>query len=182
MKRDKEEWCSMFSNIFDRAVEDPNPSVPVAFLDYLLNPEPMSPFIPIAEHYLNTARINQPEICPGVDKCIHSFTIAEGIWSMLGSRSCFNPRLRKLLFLLYKQLFGLKIPEIYNAELRKDRHIEEFDPTGTPLEIYSEEVDSCELRGLMCRWRRFISTRERRAVLSERREELVGMVKALHDV
>ena len=135
----------MFSDIFDKAAEDPNPSVPVAFLDYLLNPEPMSPFIPIAEHYLNTARINQPEICAGVDRCIQSFNIAEGIWKMLGTRSRFNPKLRKLLFLLYKQLFGVKVPEIYTSDLRNDRDIVEFNPTGTPLEMYSKEVDMCGL-------------------------------------
>ena len=55
-------WASNFTWVFDRAMADPDPSVSVAFLDYLINPESKSPFTPVAEYYLNTTRIMRPSL------------------------------------------------------------------------------------------------------------------------
>lgn len=140
MEKEKVEWFSSFLSIFDQVMMDPHPSVPVAFLDYLINPEPMSPYMPIAEHYLNTARISRPEICSAVDQGRACMTVAESIWQVLGSRSRFNPRLRKLLFILYKYFFGLRTPDVYTPELRETLKLVEMNFEDTPLDLYATMV------------------------------------------
>ena len=130
-----EKWASSFVWIFDLAKMDPNPAVVVAFLDYLLNPETMSPFTPIPEFYLNTARIQRPVLPEFSDGSEEGFMLAEYLWKAMGSPSRYNPQLRKLLFLLYKQLFGTDVPKVYGSQLQSVGIVRmNFD--GTPLELY----------------------------------------------
>lgn len=132
-------WATHFSWIFDRALSDPNPSVVVSFLHYLINPETMSPFIPITEFYLNTTRKNQPSLPMFNEGSDQGTILVEQIWNALGSPSRYNPQLRKLLFILYKQLFGIDIPKVYGSK-PSTLSIIRLNFDGTPLELYPAMV------------------------------------------
>ena len=137
-------WASNFTWVFDRAMADPDPSVSVAFLDYLINPESKSPFTPVAEYYLNTTRIMRPSLPNFADNNDDGFILAERIWDALGSRSRFNTQLRKLLFILYKHLFGVDLPKVY-AMIAKEVGIVRLTFDDTPLEMYPAMVRMIEM-------------------------------------
>lgn len=130
---------SSFLWILSHAQADPDPSVPVAFLDYLLNPEVMNPFIPISEFYLKTTRMQKPILPSFEEGNTDGFLLAEQIWELLGSRSRYNPQFRKLLFILYKQLFGVGKPQVYGSQTRKFG-ISDISFSGTQLELYPAMV------------------------------------------
>lgn len=67
------------------------------------------------------------------------FLLAEQIWELLGSRSRYNPQFRKLLFILYKQLFGVGKPQVYGSQTRKFG-ISDISFSGTQLELYPAMV------------------------------------------
>ena len=133
------EWVSSFLWILSHAQADPDPSVPVAFLDYLLNPEVMNPFVPISEFYLKTTRLQKPILPSFEEGNTDGFLLAEKIWELLGSRSRFNPQFRKLLFILYKQLFGVGKPQVYGPQTRRFG-ISDISFSGTQLELYPAMV------------------------------------------
>ena len=133
------EWVSSFLWIFERAQEDSDPSVPVAFLNYLINPEVMDPFLPISEFYLKTTRIQKPILPTFESGSTDGFLLAEQIWNLLGTRSRYNPQLRKLLFILYKQLFGVGVPQVYGQQTSKFG-IKVLSFNGTQLELYPAMV------------------------------------------
>ena len=130
---------SSFLWILSHAQADPDPSVPVAFLDYLLNPEVMNPFIPISEFYLKTTRMQKPILPSFEEGNTDGFLLAEQIWELLGSHSRYNPQFRKLLFILYKQLFGVGKPQVYGSQTRKFG-ISDISFSGTQLELYPAMV------------------------------------------
>ena len=72
------------------------------------------------------------------------FLLAEQIWELLGSRSRYNPQFRKLLFILYKQLFGVLKPQVYGSRLKFG--ISDILFNGTQLEPYPAMVGK-EARG-----------------------------------
>ena len=80
-------WASSFSWILTHALKDPNPSVPVAFIHYLIDPQSMSPFTPITEHYLNASRAQRFVLPNFEEKSDVGFILAERIWSALGHES-----------------------------------------------------------------------------------------------
>lgn len=137
-------WASSFSWIFKRALSDPHPSVVVSFLHYLINPETMSPFIPITEFYLNTTRKSQPSLPIFNEESNEGIILVEQIWNALGSQSRYNHQLRKLLFILYKQLFGIDLPKVYGSK-PSNLAIIRLNFDGTPLELYPAMVSSFEL-------------------------------------
>lgn len=132
-------WAHNFSWIFNRALSDPHPSVVVAFLHYLINPETMSPFIPITEFYLNTTRKNQPSLPVFNEESSEGAIFVDQIWDALGSPSRYNPQLRKLLFILYKQLFGIDVPKVCGNK-PSTLSIIRLNFDGTPLELYPAMV------------------------------------------
>lgn len=133
-------WASTFSWILTHALKDPNPSVPVAFLHYLIDPESMSPFAPVTDFYLNTSRVQRPVLPVFEEKSDDGFVLAERIWSALGHDSQYNPQLRKLLFILYKHLFGVDVPKVYDLN-RKEIGIVRLSFEGTPLDLYPAMVN-----------------------------------------
>ena len=128
-------WASSFLWIFKRALADPHPSVAVAFLHYVVNPESLSPFIPITEFYLNTTRKNQPSLPVFSEESNEGIILVEQLWIAMGSRSRFNPQLRKMLFILYKQLFGIDIPKVFGNK-PGNLSIVRLNFDGTPLDLY----------------------------------------------
>lgn len=135
----KSAWASSFSWIFKLALQDPHPSVVVSFLHYLINPETLSPFVPITEFYLNTTRKNQPSLPSFTEESNEGILLAEQVWTALGSPSRYNHQLRKLLFILYKQLFGIDIPKVYGNKVNS-LAIVQLNFNGTPLDLYPAMV------------------------------------------
>lgn len=133
-------WASSFSWILTHALKDPNPSVPVAFIHYLIDPQSMSPFTPITEHYLNASRAQRFVLPNFEEKSDDGFILAERIWSALGHESRYNAQLRKLLFILYKHLFGVDIPKVYDMS-RREIGIVKLSFDGTPLDLYPDMVN-----------------------------------------
>ena len=132
-------WVNSFSWIFNHALNDPDPSVPVAFLDYLINPETKSPFTPVAEYYLNTTRLMRPSLPNFSDSNNDGFMIAECIWKAMKEQSRYNTQLRKLLFILYKHLFGVELPKVY-ATIAKEVRVVKLVFDDTPLVLYPAMV------------------------------------------
>ena len=99
----------------------------------------MDPFLPISEFYLKTTRIQKPILPTFENGSTDGFLLAEQIWNLLGTRSRYNPQLRKLLFILYKQLFGVGVPQVYGQQTSKFG-IKVLSFNGTQLELYPAMV------------------------------------------
>lgn len=87
------------------------------------------------------------------------------LWKMKRSPSRYYPQLRKLLFLLYKQLFGTDVPKVYGSQLQSVGIVRmNFD--GTPLELYPAMVGPIAM--LHPRWIQFTLVRGKKPLwLSE---------------
>ena len=88
---------------------------------------------------MNTTRIMRPSLPNFADNNDDGFILAERIWEALGSRSRYNTQLRKLLFILYKHLFGVDLPKVY-AMIAKEVGIVRLTFDDTPLEMYPAMV------------------------------------------
>ena len=85
-------------------------------------------------------RVQRPVLPVFEEKSDDGFVLAERIWSALGHDSQYNPQLRKLLFILYKHLFGVDVPKVYDLN-RKEIGIVRLSFEGTPLDLYPAMVN-----------------------------------------
>lgn len=88
---------------------------------------------------MKTTRMQKPILPSFEEGNTDGFLLAEQIWELLGSRSRYNPQFRKLLFILYKQLFGVGKPQVYGSQTRKFG-ISDISFSGTQLELYPAMV------------------------------------------